>query len=183
MLTTILTTLVLQTYIRSWQQSVHRPASKSKSQLTYTNGQTIIIQTDHRLTLVDKMILSSQLSDLDLLQLQWTLDLPTLEKLITPRKIIPLLKLFRTLTTKLSDSYDIIKFRSGLSPMISSYTLHRLEEPAELISSDLELLIEFVSHPIDRNVELTNHQINEIRSLIINQISKELNNFFDHLGS
>ncbi|KNE97346.1 hypothetical protein PSTG_09324 [Puccinia striiformis f. sp. tritici PST-78] len=77
------TTLVLQTYIRSWQQSVHRPASKSKSQLTYTNGQTIIIQTDHRLTLVDKMILSSQLSDLDLLQLQWTLDLPTLEKLIT----------------------------------------------------------------------------------------------------
>ncbi|KAH9472849.1 hypothetical protein MJO28_001290 [Puccinia striiformis f. sp. tritici] len=190
-----------KTYIRSWQQSVHRPAIKSKSQFTYTNGQTIITQTDHCLKLVDKMIHSFQLSDLDLLQLQWISNRPTLEKLIKTLtqkahiksvnqfgesiilmiglagKIIPLLKLIRTLMTKISNPYDKSRFGLSLSPVLSSYTLQRLEEPVGSISSDLELLIEFVSHPIDRNVELTNHQINEIRSLIINQISEELNNF------
>ncbi|KAI9620330.1 hypothetical protein KEM48_008222 [Puccinia striiformis f. sp. tritici PST-130] len=183
------------------EQSVHRPAIKSKSQLTYTNGQTIITQTDHCLKLVDKMIHSFQLSDLDLLQLQWISNRPTLEKLIKTLtqkahiksvnqfgesiilmiglagKIIPLLKLIRTLMTKISNPYDKSRFGLSLSPVLSSYTLQRLEEPVGSISSDLELLIEFVSHPIDRNVELTNHQINEIRSLIINQISEELNNF------
>ncbi|KNE97343.1 hypothetical protein PSTG_09321 [Puccinia striiformis f. sp. tritici PST-78] len=139
-------------YVRAWQQSTHRPTIKNY-QLTFDNGQSIIKKTDHCARFIDTIILSFQLPDFNLLQIEWFKNIPKLDRLlvensimenwraqsmgITPdrairlaRKTVPLIKLMRTLFNKISNPR-----KKGVSSMSTNPPLSRMAD-SELLDEE-----------------------------------------------
>ncbi|KAH9465054.1 hypothetical protein MJO28_001277 [Puccinia striiformis f. sp. tritici] len=184
-------------YVRAWQQSTHRPTIKNY-QLTFDNGQSIIKKTDHCARFIDTIILSFQLPDFNLLQIEWFKNIPKLDRLlvensimenwraqsmgITPdrairlaRKTVPLIKLMRTLFNKISNPRKKGS-SSDLLTELNTITLNKLKVLPFWITLELQHLHDAISL-IGCWARLSDREIARIQYLINNKISLCLNNF------
>ncbi|KAH9465048.1 hypothetical protein Pst134EB_004536 [Puccinia striiformis f. sp. tritici] len=185
-------------YITAWQQSCHRP-SNNRYHSTFLKGEAIIKKTAHCLRLVDTIIHSFQLSDFTHLQENWSQNIPELEEVLSSltariydresthdhqetveqfvglaEKIIPLIKLIRTLINKISNPWKKKSTTFRLDTELNSKTLSKLQDPPRLITVCFSSLTTFMLKAIN---EFTNDELNEIRSFVTDKISKEVNNF------
>ncbi|KAI9620345.1 hypothetical protein KEM48_008237 [Puccinia striiformis f. sp. tritici PST-130] len=193
-------------YIRAWQLSCHRP-SKVKCYFRFQKGEAIFEKTDYCNQFVDQIIRSCQLSDFDLLQIEWSASIPKLEELITTlteeshgsrlgkieglaKKTVLLVKLIRTLINKISNPWKKKSITFRLDTELNSTTLSRLHDPPHFISSDFKLVTQILLGS-SRSNELRNNgggrdeqfRSDQIRTLVINKISKTVNNFITLLVS
>ncbi|KAI9620333.1 hypothetical protein KEM48_008225 [Puccinia striiformis f. sp. tritici PST-130] len=172
-----------------------------------SKGEAIFKKTDYCNQFVDQIIRSCQLSDFDLLQIEWSASIPKLEELIKTlaeeshgarvgqsiglaQKTVLLVKLIRTLINKLTNPWKKKSITFRLDTGLNSTTLSRLHDPPNFISSDFKLVTQILLQS-SRSNELRNQgggrdeqfRSDQIRTLVINKISKTINNFITLLAS
>ncbi|POW02243.1 hypothetical protein PSTT_12018 [Puccinia striiformis] len=139
------------------------------------------------------------LSDFTHLQENWSQNIPELEEVLSSltariydrksthdhqetveqfvglaKKIIPLVKLIRTLINKISNPWKKKSTSFRLDTELDSKTLSKLQDLPRLITVRFSSLITFLLKAIN---EFTNDELNEIRGFVTDKISKEVNNF------